>query len=208
MDRFYFIPFGCSLVAHGLLHELGHPHHPVLLQPGSDGLGDAAFAALSPGRTVPVLDGDSGRFTQSTQILLHLAQLYPAARLLPEDADARREALDLLGFVTADVHPSFRPLLRPDRFVQQPDAQRELRERATERLSGQLQVLEQRLAQRDYLAGDQLGLAGPYVLVFSLWSKHVGLDYPEKLGDLAQRVAARPGYQRAIAIEQAARQAA
>jgi glutathione S-transferase len=208
MDKFYFIPFGCSLVAHGLMHELGHPHQPVQVQRGPDGLGDDDFAALSLGRTVPVLESKEGRLTQSSQILMHLARLYPAARLLPEVERDRRDALDLLGFITADVHPSFRPLFNPDHYVQEAAAQDELQRRVAARITKQLAQLEHRLEGRDYLSGDQLGLADPYALVFSLWCKHLGVEYPTKLGQLAQRIAARPGYQRALAIEQAARAAA
>ncbi|HEX6246081.1 MAG TPA: glutathione binding-like protein, partial [Polyangiales bacterium] len=118
-----------------------------------------------------------------------------------------RDVLNLLGFITADVHPSFRPLFNPDYFVSQAEAQRELRQRVSARIVRQLALLERRLETREYLSGDQLGVADPYALVFSLWCKHLGVDYPTKLGQLAQRVAARPGYQRALAIEQAARAA-
>jgi glutathione S-transferase len=204
MDQFYFIPFGCSLAAQGLLHELGHPHEAVQVRPGADGLGDATFGALSPGRTVPVLAAAAGVFTQSSQILLHLAAAHPEAGLLPGKEEARRDTLNWLGYVTSDVHPSFRTLLNPQHFLQHEAGLSELRERSAQKLARQLQVLEQRLASLPYLSGEHFGVVDPYALVFSFWCAHLSLPYPPRLGALARRVAERPGYQRAIALEQAA----
>jgi glutathione S-transferase len=204
MDKFYFIPFGCSLVAHGLMLELGHPHEAVRVQRGADGLGDATFAALNPARTVPVLATEAFVLTQSTQVLLHLAERHASAQLLPVETAARRDALGLLGYITSDVHPSFRPLLTPERFVEGAEPQRELHQRAAARLETQLALLEARLGQKPYLLGERMSLLDPYVLVFSLWCAHVQVAFPARLSALAKRVSDRPGYQRAIAIERAA----
>jgi glutathione S-transferase len=209
MDKFYYTPFGCSLVSHGLMHELGHPHQAIpFVRGAAQHLGDEAFGQLQPARTVPVLETPEGALTQSSLILLHLAERYPSAQLLPTESSARRAALGVLGFLTSDVHPSFRPLFEPQRYVEQPAAVRELRRGATARLSEQLALLEARLAQQPYLNGERFSIADPYVLVFSLWSAHLQVPYPERLAALAQRVAARPGFQRALVIEQAARAAA
>lgn len=209
MDKFYFTPFGCSLASHGLMHELGHPHQSISLMRGKVGyLGDDAFGALQPSRTVPVLETEGGALTQSTLILLHLAERYPGAQLLPEESSARRAALAVLGFLSSDLHPSFRPLFNPERYVENAEAVRELKRGAARKVSEQLALLEARLERQPYLNGEHFSIADPYVLVFSLWSAHLGVPYPERLTALAQRVAARPGFQRAMAIEQAARAAA
>jgi glutathione S-transferase len=208
MDKLYFFPFACSLVAHGLMHELGHPHEAIALKAGPQGLGDDGFAALQPARTVPVLVSEGTLLTQSASILQYLAERYPSARLLPEEATAKRAALSLLGHITSDVHPTFRTLLAPERFVSEPSARRELLENGRAQVTRRLALLDERLRDRPYFTGEHFSLIDPYALVFSLWCKSSELPYPARLADLARRVAERPGYRRALAIEEAARAAA
>lgn len=208
MDKLYLFPFACSLVTHGLMHELGHAHEAVFVARGTDGIGDAAFVALNPARAVPVLVRGETVLTQNSTILLDLAERYPEARLLPEEMTARRNALSLLGHITSDVHPTFRTVLRPDRYVSDPAAQRELLEKGRAMVASRLALLDERLRDNSYLTGARFSLVDPYVLVFSFWCKRSEVPYPARLAELASRIAERPGYQRAIAIEQAALAAA
>ena len=201
MDTFYFRPFRCSLVAHGLLHELDHPHRAVPLGGDARGAGDVAYAAISPLRTVPALVTEAGPLFQSAAILLHLAERHGRDDLLPRDPARRASALSWLSFVTSDVHPSFRTLFTPERYVDGDEARATLRERSVARLSGQLAVLDAALAGRAFLGGDELSLADGYLLVFSLWCRNLRVPVPARVAEVAATIAARPGFARALEIE-------
>jgi glutathione S-transferase len=204
MDTFYFVPFRASLVAHGLLHEVAHPHEAVHVKPGEGGLGGDAFVELTPTRTVPVLHGPELLLTQSSQILVYLAERYPEAQLLPKPGPALRTALGLLSFFVSDLQPAFRPLLRPEDFLGEGPARDELRERGVARLKRVFGMLEKQMTNGPYLLGAQLSVVDPYVLACSIWSRHVHVEFPTRLAELAQRVAERPAFQRVIALERAA----
>lgn len=166
-----------------------------------DGAGDEGYAAIHPGRTVPALVTERGTLFQSSAILLYLAETHRRDDLLPADAARRAEALSWLGFVTCDVHPTFRTLFQPDRYVEGAAARATLRERSAARLAKQLAVVERALEGRAWLGGDALSLADAYLLVFSLWCRHLGLAVPERVAAVAERIAARPGFARALAVE-------
>jgi glutathione S-transferase len=149
---------------------------------------------------VPALVTERGTLFQSSAILLHLAETHRREALLPSDPTRRAAALSWLGFVTSDVHPSFRPLFQPDAYAGEA-ARAELRERSAAKLARQLAVLDAALDGRSFLGGDEPSLADPYLLVFSMWCRNLELPVPPRVAETAGRVAARPGFARALAIE-------
>jgi glutathione S-transferase len=206
IDTFYWSPFACSLVAHVVLHETGHPHRSVALTTGPAGAGDDAFAAINPHRTVPVLVTADGALTQSTAILLALADAHPEAGLVPTAAGARGEVLSALAFATSDIHPAFRFFFQTQRLSDDPVVIEALQDRVRPAIAELFAIVDRSLGDRPFLGGDRMSIADPYLLVFALWAGHLRLPYPARLAALAGRLRERPSVQRALAIESAERQ--
>jgi glutathione S-transferase len=204
-DTFYWTPFACSLVSHVVLHETGHPHQAVALPTSRDGAGDDTFATINPTRTVPVLVTDGGPLTQSTAILVHLAERYPDSGLLPTESAARGRVLSALAFATSDIHPCFRGFFQTHRLGDDPAFVQRVQDATKPTLAHLFAILEKTLGDRPYLGGERLSLADPYVLVFALWTGYLGLPFPPGLAALAGRLRARPAVQQVLAIEQAER---
>ena len=108
------------------------------------------FNSVNPKGYVPALTLDSGEtLTENICVLQYIADRNPAAKLAPAYGTMERYRLiEWLGFISSEVHKNFSPLFRPD-------AAEETRQFALGNLAKRLDYLQQSLAGRDYLTGEQ-----------------------------------------------------
>ena len=165
---------------------LGRPYErvPVDIFAG-DTLGDD-YQRVNPMRRTPVLEIAPERFlAESNAILLHLAE---GTALLPEDTPDRADAYEWLLF-----ERTFTPVVGGLRFTrmtgreEDPGAQR-----AGDQLLG---VVERRLADRAFLAGDGLTVADLAMYAYAHVAEDAGFDLGRRPAVRAwvDRVAATPG---------------
>ena len=143
------------------LEELDAPYtyHPVNIRQGEQKL--PAFLALNPNGKVPVIvdpvgpDGGSITITESAAILIYLAKKF--GRLIPETETGKVRMFEWLFFHAAGLGPAFGQSgyfqkLAPEKLPA-----------AIERFHGEakrtLKVLDGRLAETEYLAGDDYSIA-------------------------------------------------
>lgn len=199
----YFAPGSCSIAAMCALEHCELAYDAVLVPMSPDGAGDEAFISLNPRRQVPVLvlDGDVVRETPA--ILAALDARHPEAGLLPPAGRQRILALEWLSHLGGTIHPAFRPLFRPHRFVgDDEDAGAILHARTLEMVGALFAQLERDLGSREWLLSN-LTSADFYLFVFGRWMKHFGAPLGRAVLDHHERVAALPPMQRALARERA-----
>jgi glutathione S-transferase len=139
-----------------LLAQLGLPYERVPVDIfGGDTLTDD-YARVNPVRQTPVLERDGADpLSESNAILVHLAE---GTEYLPEDPNERAQALRWLFFEQAEVIPGIAGLrfrLITERI--RPEG-REVEWRKTVG-NVALKVLDDRLEQRNFLAGDRYSVA-------------------------------------------------
>src|SRR5262245_4707596 len=117
--KLYYVPGACSLADHIVLEWIGEPHETVKMTWA--GVKSREYLALNPDGAVPLLiDGDYA-LTQNAAILCYLADRHPEARLLGDGTPrGRAEVMKWLAFLNSDLHPAFKPIFSPSRFL--PDA--------------------------------------------------------------------------------------
>jgi GST-like protein len=118
------------------------------------------FLAISPNNKVPVLIDRRGAepfaVFESAAALLYLSEV--SGRMLPADPQQRSRALSWLMIQTASVGPMFGQYVHFFRYA--PEDQRGYGLRRYESEAARiLGVLERRLAESPYIAGDDYGLA-------------------------------------------------
>ena len=69
------------------------------------GAEEPAYFAVNPQGFVPTLEDGGLRIIQSTAILEHLEERYPAPTLLPTDAAGRARVRAIVGMIGADIQP-------------------------------------------------------------------------------------------------------
>lgn len=200
-DTLYFTLGSCALASLATLEETGHPYRAVRLEMHPDGAGDEAFARLSPLRQVPVLLTQAGPVRETGAVFAHLNDLYPDCRLLPVTGPEAVAAQRWLGFLAGAVHPAFRPVWRPTRWVGDDVAAQEvLRIHAGGYLRRVVGALAGEMVGRQWALQERSAIDF-YLHVFTRWLSKGGATIPPPLADHHARTAALPAMQRALAVE-------
>ena len=159
MLKLYGTPPTRALRVVWLLNELGLEHelHPVDLMQDEHHQQD--FLSLNPAARVPVLVDGNLVLTESAAIQLYLAEKYPQAGFIPETLEDRAQMYRWMFFLVTEVE---QPLWRIARhtFVY-PDEKRIPQdvELARQECREMLEVLEQHMAEREFMVGDRLSVA-------------------------------------------------
>lgn len=197
--KLFHAPGSCSLGIRIILEEINAPHGLEILDLKSAGQRSPAFLALNPKGKVPVLVRDDGSIlTEFPAIAVWLARSFPKADLLAEGLEAEVRALELMDFVVAGLHMRAATLaMVPQKFVQNPQAQAELRAYGTKTLHDGLLQLADRLGTQEYFLG-QYSIADAAVFYLLNWRDRFDFALPERLAGFHARMRARPAVQRAL----------
>lgn len=198
--KLYFAPGACSLSPHIVLHEAGiaAATEKVDLATGKTASG-ADYKRINPNGYVPALELDDGTvLTEGPAIVQYLADQRPESKLAPENGSiARYKLQEQLNFITSEIHKTFSPLFRPTTVP-------EARQASIDQLNRRYDRIEQQLADRQYLMGEQFTVADAYLFTVSNWGRFLKLDLLSTRPNLSafmDRVAARPAVQTALKAE-------
>lgn len=197
--KLYYTPGACSLASHIILCETGLPYTLERVDLRNKTIADGRdFLAINPLGYVPVLELNNGEIlTEGSAILFYLADLVPAAGLVPPAGQvARYRLLAWLNFIGSELHKNFSPLFGK----QTPE---EYKAQISERLAARFAHVDGVLAYSPYLADGTFSIADAYLLVVSNWAAIVGFDLSpyQHLLAFRERVLARPSVQRAMQEE-------
>jgi glutathione S-transferase len=109
-------------------------------------------------------------------ILCYLAERHPEARLFGDGtARSRAEVMRWLGFLNSDLHPAFKPIFVPHRFLADPARAAEIADTARKNVRKYLGILDTQLENREWITGER-SLADPYLLVMLRWASKLKVD--------------------------------
>src|SRR4051795_5845831 len=115
--KLYYSPGACSQAPHILLHELGLDHDAAKVNLKSKTLEDGgSYLQVNPKGAVPALELDSGDvLTENAVILQYLGDRSSVGEVLPSLGQFRRfRVLELVNFITTELHKRFGFLFSPD----------------------------------------------------------------------------------------------
>jgi glutathione S-transferase len=190
--KLYYSPGACSLADHIALHEAGltFEHEKVDLKAKKTESG-ADFAAINPKGYVPALTLDSGEtLSENIAILDWITQQAP--QLAPGGAMGRTHLLEMLAYISTEIHKSFKPFFA--------GASDEDKTKAGAMITKRMDYLAERL-DGDYLFGADVSVADAYLFVMTLWAGKMGVSVPDKVAALRDRMMARPAVRTAMTHE-------
>lgn len=196
----YYSPASCAMASHIALIEAGLPFELVKVDMKNRTLPDgSSFAAVAPKNKVPLLRLVNGEFlSEGPAILQYIADQAPSSGLAAQAGTmARYRLLEMLNFLTSDVHKSFSPLFSSE----MPD---EIKAKFRAIVAKHLDLLSEELTARAYLVGDGFTVADCYLLVILGWcSPRTGVDLAgwPVLQAYVDRLRQRPSVQQAMAEE-------
>jgi len=173
MMKLHYLPGACSLGDHIVLEWIGQLYETCRVPRGEPRTPN--LLAMNPSGQVPVLEEDGWSLTENVAILNYLADRFPEAKLGGDGARGRAEVNRWLAFLNAEVHPAFKPLFAPQRFLANEAQHANLQCKARERLRALFERLDAQLADRDWLTGTR-SIADPYLFVMLLWAPGRDVD--------------------------------
>jgi glutathione S-transferase len=201
--QLYFSPGACSFVPHVGLEAAGAPFEPKLVKLHKGEQRAPEYLALNPAGQVPVLVVDGRPLTQIVAICDFIDRSFPGARLLPEGAWERTEALSQLAWMNSTPHPTATRFFFPERYAESEAARAEVKKRAAEEFRGYLERVQAMLPKTGYWWGERISFHDAYALTFLRWGGFAGID-PRSLPayrSYVERVAQAPAVAAALARE-------
>lgn len=189
----YYAPGACSLADHIAIHEAGLACEGVRVDLRAKTTADGAnYLQINPKGYVPALALDDGSvLTENIAILAWVTDQAPG--MLPDVPLARYRLLEMLAYISTEIHKGFKPFFTPTAS----DASRQA---AGETITKRLEFLAHRL-DGDYLFGDAVTAADAYLYVMLRWARKNGVNIPDPLPAWFDRMSARPSVKDALEHE-------
>lgn len=197
--KLYYAKGACSLSPHIVLLEAGLPYslEKVDLAAKKTEKG-ADYLSINSKGSVPTLELEDGkRLTEGPAIVQFLADQKPDSGLAPRAGSFERyQLMEILNFLTAEVHKNFSPLFNPQASPEAQTAARTAIGKKFDWLSGFL-------GGKSHLMGNSFTVADAYLFTLLSWTGHVGIDLKKwpVLADYHSRIAQRPKVQQALREE-------
>jgi glutathione S-transferase len=196
--KLYYSPGACSQAPHILLHEIGLSHDAERVDLKAKTIEDgSSYLSINPKGAVPALELDSGDvLTENAVILQYLGDRSSVGEVLPPLGNFRRyRVLELVNFITTELHKRFG-------FLFNPDATDEMKQLVIRDLAKKLDYMDSELGEGPFLMGDELTLPDPYLFVMTSWAeKFMGLDQWDNLRAFYGRMLGRQSVRHVLRFE-------
>jgi GST-like protein len=213
--QLYSLPTPNGVKVSIMLEETGLSYEPHTIDIGANETWTSEFLSLNPNGKIPAIidpDGPGGKplgLFESGAILLYLAE--KTGQFLPAEPARRHETIQWLFFQMAAIGPIFGQLGFFHKFAGREYEDKRPRDRYANESKRLLGVLEQRLADRRWIMGDDYTIADIAILG---WVRNlIGFYEAAELVDYAslkhvpawlERGLARPAVQRGLEVPQRA----
>ena len=160
----------------------------------------AEYLKIHPLGRVPALKLDDGSpLTENTAILPYLGKRFG---MWPADPIKEAQALSLIGFFAASVHPAHALIGRPERYTEDASALPGIQAMGKKTFHEYLKQIDALYAGREWLS-DKYSVLDPYAFVFYTWGVKRELPMAELKAytALKDRMLGRPAVQRVVANE-------
>lgn len=146
----YYAPTACSLVPYVTLTEAGAPFTVEKVNLRTQQQMSADYLKLNPKHKVPVLVVDGKTLTENIAIQQFIARSFPAAKLLPSDPWAELQAISLMSWCAAGIHPFLSRINAPIRVSGVAGTEESVKKIALDALDENFKILDGKLAGHDY----------------------------------------------------------
>src|SRR6201999_435310 len=166
MLTLFYGPGACSMASHIVLEESGEKYEPKRMDLTKGEQRSEEYLKMNPQGRVPLLILDDGKpLAENTAILPYLGKRF---KKWPTDPAAEAQAMSLIGFFAASVHPAHAHVGRPERYSADPADFPAIKDMGLKTFHGYLKQIDGMLAGRDGLL-DEYSVVDPYALVFYAW---------------------------------------
>lgn len=185
-----------SVPIEAVLTLLGIPYEVIEAVTWENEAARKLVETVNPLRQVPALVLPSGEImTESAAILIHLADLYPQARLAPGPGDPKRaQYLRWMTYVSAAIYALVWVVDDPMRVLADKEHAPHVIDRVNGRRADCWRMMDGQIAPGRYILGDELSVLDLYVTVISRFAPGRTRFYKSapKMAEIVRRVDADP----------------
>jgi glutathione S-transferase len=180
-----------------LLHEIGLAHDAARVDLKTKMVEDGrSYLQVNPKGSVPALELDNGEVLTENAVVLQYLGDRAGSDVLPALGSFRRyRVLEMVNFITTELHKSFSPLFNRD-------AGDEIKRFFREQLRRKLDYVDDKIGQGPFALGETLTIADPYLFVMTRWTDAMlGLDNWRNLAAFRERMLERPSVRHVLRFE-------
>ena len=195
MYQLYYYPNNASLAPHFLLHEMQLDYDLILVDRKSNGQKSSEYLKLNPAGRIPTLIDDEITLFESPAICIHLCEQHPEKGLIPPLGSKERPLFfQWLAYLNNTLQAELMVRYYPHRHTFNEGGIPAIREAQDERVAESLQIINEALAGKQYLLGDNISACDFFLFMLSLWSlgtKKSPMSFPH-LSTYLKRMAQHP----------------
>ncbi|WP_299562190.1 glutathione S-transferase family protein [uncultured Sulfitobacter sp.] len=176
------------------LHEAGIEHRLVRVDFASAEQTRDPYLQINPKGRVPALELDDGTvLTETGALLEYIADIAPAARLVPEDPAAAARMRGVMYYLASTMHVAHAHKMRGSRWADNQSSFDDMTAKVPQTMDACAAFVEDHCLSGDYVAGEAFSIADAYLYIVCNWLEGDGVSvtkYP-KINGFLDRMAAR-----------------
>ena len=195
--KLFYSPGACSQAPHILLHELGLSHDAERVDLKSKILeSGGSYLDVNPKGSVPALELDNREVLTENAVILQYLGDRAGSEVLPPIGDFRRyRVLEMVNYITTELHKSFAPLFNAA-------AGEETKKFFREQIAKKFDYVERMLGSGPFVTGETMTIADPYLFVITGWADAmIGLTNWPNLTAFRERMLQRPSVRHVLRFE-------
>ncbi|MCJ8294231.1 MAG: glutathione S-transferase family protein [Colwellia sp.] len=198
MYTLYYSQGACSVATQVVLRELGQEIEIVDVKKIDD------FKTINSVGAVPVLIDGKKALTEGAAIMLHILNKHKSS-LFPENENDRQQAIQDIMFANATMHPAYGRLFFLAENINDEKVKQDTLNTAAESINQLWKIVENQLADKNFLGGDSPSAADIMLTVYSRWGAYFPVDiiFGEKTTKMLSAVQAMPNFIKTDEAEQA-----
>jgi glutathione S-transferase len=168
--KLYYTPGACSLAVRILINEIGikADYEKVDLATHKTSSGEDFYKISDKGAVPTIITKDGKLLTENAVILQYLADSNNKTTLLSRDFK-RYKTLEMVNFVSTEIHKGFAPLFNQDLNQSAKDI-------FIKKLRLKFEYADKILANSKYIAGKDFTIADAYFFVTTTWMKYANIE--------------------------------
>ncbi len=205
MYQLYYYPNNASLAPHFLLHHMNLEYELILVDKKLKSQKSVEYLKLNPAGRIPTLVVHGQAIFESPAICIHLCESHPEHQLIPALGDPNRPLFfQWLAYLNNTLQAELMVYYYPHRHTDTESMVPNVVAAQDQRVAEALAVINEQLANKTYLLGEQLTACDFFFFMLAEWSlpiKQSPLTF-EHLASYLKRLSQHPTIQSVCEMEQ------
>lgn len=203
MFKLYYGPGTCARASHIALEEAGAAYTAERLDMKNNQQNSAEYLAINAKGRVPALVTDHGILTETPAILAFIAQSFPKAKLVPDDAFAFAQAQSFNSYLCSTVHINHAHKMRGPRWATEESSFADMKRKVPQTMAACFALIERDMVKGPWVMGEQYTVCDPYLFTLASWLEGDSVDITQfpKVADHYKRMSERPAVQKVLTEE-------